>query len=133
MPREAFSNNSVDIESNLFGINANNLLEFYNGIDLLVLPSLSESFPNVVPESMLCSTPVLSSDAGCSKIIINNYGFVMNKNSVSSIQKNLNKIIKLYIFKKSYWRDLKKKTRSQIINNFSIAKMSKQYLRKWTF
>ena len=46
-----------------------NLLEFYNGIDLLVLPSLSESFPNVVPESMLCSTPVLSSDAGCSKII----------------------------------------------------------------
>lgn len=26
MPREAFSNNSVDIESNLFGINANNLV-----------------------------------------------------------------------------------------------------------
>ena len=52
-------------------------LRIYNGIDLLVLPSLSESFPNVVPESMLCSTPVLSSDAGCSKIIINNCGFVM--------------------------------------------------------
>ncbi len=124
----------LDIKKNVMLLNEQkNLLEFYNGIDLLVLPSLSESFPNVVPESMLCSTPVLSSDAGCSKIIINNCGFVMNKNSVSSIQKNLNKIIKLYIFKKSYWRDLKKKTRSQIINNFSIAKMSKQYLRKWTF
>ena len=124
----------LDIKKNVMLLNEQkNLLEFYNGIDLLVLPSLSESFPNVVPESMLCSTPVLSSDAGCSKIIINNCGFVMNKNSVSSIQKNLNKIIQLQIFNKSYWRVLKKKTRSQIINNFSIAKMSKQYLRKWTF
>lgn len=124
----------LDIKKNVMLLNEQkNLLEFYNGIDLLVLPSLSESFPNVVPESMLCSTPVLSSDAGCSKIIINNYGFVMNKNDASSIQKNLNKVIKLYIFNKSYWRDLKKKARSQIINNFSIAKMSKEYLQKWTF
>ena len=58
---------------------------------------------------MLCSTPVLSSDAGCSKIIINNCGFVMKKNSVNSIFKNLNKIIKLQISNKSYWTTLKKK------------------------
>ena len=30
------------------------LLEFYNGIDLLILPSHSESFPKVVAEAMLC-------------------------------------------------------------------------------
>ena len=110
-----------------------NLLEFYNGIDLLILPSLSESFPNVVPESMLCSTPVLSSDAGCSKKIINNCGFVLKKNSVNSIFKNLNRIIKLQISNKSYWTTLKKKTRLQIINNFSIEKMSGEYLKKWIF
>ena len=45
----------------------NNLVKFYNGIDLLLLTSHTESFPNVVAESMLCSTPVLSSDVGCSK------------------------------------------------------------------
>ena len=44
-----------------------NLLEFYNGIDLLTLTSHSESFPNVVAESMLCSTPVFSSDVKVSK------------------------------------------------------------------
>ena len=78
--------------------NKKNLLEFYNGIDFLVLPSYSESFPNVVAESMLCTTPVLSSDAGCAKKIINNYGFVMKKNDSLSIYKNLIKII--YYFKK---------------------------------
>ena len=82
---------------------------------------------------MLCSTPVLSSDAGCSKKIINNCGFVLKKNSVNSIFKNLNRIIKLQISNKSYWTTLKKKTRLQIINNFSIEKMSGEYLKKWTF
>lgn len=49
-----------------------NLLEFYNGIDLLVLSSHSESFPNVIAEAMLCSTPVLASNAGCSKKLLIN-------------------------------------------------------------
>ena len=68
--------------------NKKNLLEFYNGIDFLVLPSYSESFPNVVAESMLCTTPVLSSDAGCAKKIINNYGFVMKKMIVYQFTKS---------------------------------------------
>ena len=51
-------------------MNKKNLLEFYNGIDLLVLPSFSESFPNVIAESMLCATPVLSSNAGCAKKLL---------------------------------------------------------------
>jgi glycosyltransferase involved in cell wall biosynthesis len=59
----------------------------------LLLTSHSESFPNVVAESMLCSTPVLSSDAGCSKKIINKYGFIMKNNDHQSIFKNLKKTI----------------------------------------
>ena len=77
-----------------------NLLDFYNGIDFLLLASHSESFPNVVAESMLCSTPVLSSNAGCSKKIINRYGFVMNKNDFESIYKSLNRTIIFYKNKK---------------------------------
>ena len=65
------------------------LLEFYNGIDFLLLTSHSESFPNVIAESMLCSTPVLSSNAGCAKKIINSYGFVMKRNDRETIFKNL--------------------------------------------
>ena len=73
--------NSLKINNKVFILNQqNNLLEFYNGIDLLLLASHSESFPNVIAESMLCSTPVLSSNAGCAKEIINGKGFIMKNN-----------------------------------------------------
>ena len=122
------------IEKKVFFLNEQkNLLEFYNGIDLLVLTSHSESFPNVVAEAMLCSTPVLSSDAGCSKKIINKYGFILNRNDHLSITKGLSKTIKIIKIKKNKWKLLKKNTRLQIKKNFSIEKMSEKYFENWIF
>ncbi len=109
-----------------------NLLKFYNGIDFLVLVSHSESFPNVVAESMLCSTPVLSSDAGCSKRIINEKDFVIKKNDYLSIASGLKKMIKIF-FKKNKWNILKKSARVQIQKNFSLEKMSNKYFENWIF
>ena len=109
------------------------LLEFYNGIDLLLLTSHSESFPNVVAESMLCSTPVLSSNAGCSKKIIDKYGFVLKKNDYLSISKTLKKSINIFETQKKKWNFYKKNTRLQIKKNFSIKKMSDNYLKVWVF
>jgi len=109
-----------------------NLLNFYNGIDLLVLISHSESFSNVLAESMLCSTPVLSSDSGCSKKIINSYGFVINKNTHLSVVNGLKKSIDIIKKDKKKWNFLKENTRIQIKNNFSIEKMAFEYLKIWT-
>ena len=108
-----------------------NLLEFYNGIDLLVLTSHSESFPNVIAEAMLCSTPVLASNAGCSKKIIDKYGFVLNKNDYLSITKGLKKSINILENKKRNWKFLKKNVRSQIKKKFSIEKMANSYSKNW--
>jgi len=108
-----------------------NLLEFYNGIDLLVLTSHSESFPNVLAESMLCKTPVLSSDAGCAKEIINKSGFILDNNDTFSILKGLKKT--LFIMKKKQkWQLIKKNARPQIIKNFSIEKTANRYFENWT-
>jgi glycosyltransferase involved in cell wall biosynthesis len=108
-----------------------NLVEFYNGIDLLVLTSHSESFPNVIAEAMLCSTPVLASNAGCSKKIIDKYGFVLNKNDYLSITKGLKRSINILENKKGNWKSLKKNVRSQIKNKFSIEKMAHNYSENW--
>ena len=110
-----------------------NLNKFYNSVDLLTLVSHSESFPNVVAESMLCSTPVLSSNAGCAGKIINNCGFVMDKNDSETILKNLIKIINILIKNKTLWKSLKKKSRLEIKKSFSIESMSNSYLKEWTF
>ena len=124
--------NNLDIKNKVFFLgDQKNLLKFYNGIDLLLLTSHSESFPNVIAESMLCSTPVLSSDAGCSKTIINNSGFIMINNDQQSIFRNLKRIVNFFITKKKEWKSLKKNSRLQIKNNFSISFMANKYLKNW--
>ncbi len=124
--------NKLNIRSKVFFLTEQkNLLEFYNGIDFLLLASHSESFPNVVAESMLCSTPVLSSNTGCSKKIIGNYGFVMANNNQQSIFKYLKKTINFHNDKKKYWKVLKKNCRIQIQKNFLITKTANAYLKNW--
>lgn len=108
-----------------------NLIEFYNGIDLLALTSHSESFPNVIAESMLCSTPVLSCNAGCSKKIIGNYGFHIEKNDSFSIYKGLKKTISYYFNKKDKWNLLKKNTQNHVKKSFSTESMANSYLKSW--
>ena len=110
-----------------------NLLQFYNGLDLLVLPSYSESFSNVLAESMLCSTPVLSTNVGCSKKIVQDCGFIIEKKDFFSITKGLKKSIDTIKFNKKKWKFLKKKSRIQIKNNFSIEKMANSYFKNWIF
>ena len=125
---------NLKIKDKVFFLNEKkNLLEFYNGIDMLVLSSHSESFPNVVAEAMLCSTPVLSSNAGCSKKIIKDCGFIMNNNDHRSIYKNLNRTINFYKYKRKKWKLLKKNSRLQIQKNFSIPNMANIYMKNWIF
>ena len=126
--------NKLGINNKVLFLNEQkNLLEFYNGVDFLLLASHSESFPNVVAESMLCSTPVLSSNAGCSKKIIGEFGFIMNDNDYISIINNLKKIINFFKYKKNQWRFKKKNCRLQIQKNFSISNMANTYLKNWIF
>ena len=107
------------------------MLEFYNGVDLLVLVSHAESFPNVVAEAMLCSTPVMSSNVGCSKKIIDDCGFVIQNNDYLSILRNLKKIIHLFKNNKREWSKLKIRSQLKIEKNFSIEKMANAYLENW--
>ena len=110
-----------------------NLINFYNGIDLLLLTSHTESFPNVVAESMLCSTPVLSSDVGCSKKIIDNFGFIMKDNNYKTIFHNLKKSINFFKNKKKEWKTLKIKSQLKIKKDYSIEKMANSYFKTWNF
>ena len=109
-----------------------NLLKFYNGLDMLILPSHDESFPNVVAEAMLCKIPVLSSNVGCAKKIIDRYGFIMKDNDPNSIYKNIIKCSNIFKNKKFFWNSLKKNSRLRIVNNYSLNKMAINYLKKWT-
>ena len=96
----------------------------------MLLVSHSESFPNVVAESMLCSTPVLSSDAGCARQIIGKFDFFIKKNDYLSIAENLKKTI-LVLKNRKKLNNLKADSRKKIQLNYSIEKMSNEYFESW--
>ena len=80
---------------------------------------------------MLCATPVLSSDAGCSKKIIQGCGFIMNKNDNDTVFKNLDKIINVFKNNKKKWNSLRKNSQIKIKQNYSMDRMAKTYFKKW--
>lgn len=111
--------------------NTSNIIEFMNGIDLFVLPSFSESFPNVLAESMLCGTPCVSTDVGCAKSILSKTGGrTVPKNDSYALFNAIQKAYKIFKFKKK-WNRVKKKSRDKIIRNYNIKKISLKYLKLW--
>ena len=89
----------------LFGLSKNieilphldNMTEFYESIDVLVLPSLNEAFGLVVLEAMSAGVPcLLSSTAGAVEIIGRENGFVFDRKSLNDFVKKLKNIILIY-------------------------------------
>lgn len=50
----------------------------YNAMDMLSITSVSESFPNVMLEAMSCGTPLVSTDVGDCKMVIQDFGKVID-------------------------------------------------------
>ena len=131
--------NSI-LRSHLLGIprdkykldkNSTNIIEFMNGIDLFVLPSFSESFPNVLAEAMLCRTQCISTDVGYAKNILSNTGgIVVPQNNSYALFIAIQKSYKIFKNKKK-WNIVQKKSREKVINHYNIKKISLRYFEVW--
>jgi glycosyltransferase involved in cell wall biosynthesis len=110
---------------------SSNMNDFMNGIDLFVLPSLSESFPNVLAEAMLCKTPCVSTDVGSAKTIISSTGgIIVPTNNSYALYKAIKKFYEVYKIKKN-WNTVKNNSRKRIIKNYNIRDISLKYLKLW--
>ncbi|NDT40610.1 glycosyltransferase [Francisella tularensis subsp. holarctica] len=88
--------------------------EYLPVLDLYLSTSKVEGFPNILAEAMLCEVPIVASNVGDCKDILNGYGEVFelsqgNKEIIEKIMKVLETTVVM-----------KKRMREYIINNFSI-------------
>jgi glycosyltransferase involved in cell wall biosynthesis len=102
------------------------LNEYYASSDFTVLFSRTESFPNVLVESMLNSTPCISFDVGEASNIIGNSGYLIPNSGLSAILEVFNSAF--YASQTCELSNLRSLSYQRASNCFSSHSMGKLYL-----
>lgn len=102
-----------------------------NAIDVHVLSSLGEAFPNVLAEAMACGIPCITTDVGDAAQIVGNTGWVIPSKNPQKLFEAFVDVI--HAFKAdSSWLDRKREARLRIIQKFSMNSMVAEYIKSWT-
>lgn len=109
----------------------NDIPTVMNALDLHLLSSMSEGFPNVLAEAMACGTPCITTDVGDASVIVGNTGWVVPAQNSEALA---NAIVEAIKEKKDMqsWQLRKNACREHIVSNFSIEEMIKQYHSIWS-
>lgn len=98
--------------------------KLYPALDFLVLPSWSESFPNVVGEAMSCEVPCLVTNVGAAAEIAGDTGLVVASGDIEVLAAGLQSLASL---PSSQRIDLGKKARKRVLKNYDIAAVANRY------
>ena len=103
---------------------------FLAKIDVHILTSIGEAFPNVICEAMLNRIPCISTNVGDVVNIIGPTGWIFEVNNYISLENILISIFK-EIDNHNIWNIRKKIARERIVNNFGIDLMMQNYYQVW--
>jgi glycosyltransferase involved in cell wall biosynthesis len=100
-----------------------------NAIDLHVLSSAGEAFPNVVAEAMACSTPSVVTDVGDSAQIVGTTGWVVPPKNAEALAHGIQEA--LIALGASGRKVLGQPGRTRIEERFGLKKMVGAYVALW--
>jgi glycosyltransferase involved in cell wall biosynthesis len=102
-----------------------------NGLDIHVLSSSAEAFPNVLAEAMACGTPCVTTNVGDAALIVSDTGWVVPPKNPQALADAILQAIEEKQNNPQAWLERKQACRNHIFENFSIAKIVKNYHRVW--
>lgn len=101
---------------------------FYQSIDVFLMTSITEGFPNVLVEAMASGLPCISTDVGDAKYIVQELGWIVPPRDSDALANAILKYVNLSADEK---QQLKQATRQRVEKNFSIENVSQQYMNVW--
>jgi len=102
-----------------------------NGLDIHVLSSFGEAFPNVLAEAMACGTPCVTTDVGDAASIVGETGWVVSPKDPKALANAILQAIEEKQTNHQAWLNRKQACRERIVENFSIETMIDGYQRVW--
>lgn len=109
----------------------NDIPKIMNALDIHVLSSNSEAFPNVLCEAMACGTPCVSTNVGDASLIIDKMGLIVPVCNPQALSKALVDMVQNWKANNLLWINTKEKARQRVINEFSIEQMVQNYNNTW--
>lgn len=102
-----------------------------NALDLHVLSSSSEGFPNVLAEAMACGTPAVSTDVGDAGEIVGDSGLLCPSRNPRALCDLILAMHTEWAERSDAWAERRTKCIQHINNNFSIGRMVSAYDSCW--
>lgn len=105
------------------------MIQIYNSADVTIVPSLSENLSYVIMESLSCGIPVVAFDTGGNKDLIEHKknGYLAKSYSVEDLSNGI-----IWSIENNIDNSLSFNARNKIIENFSLEKTSRQYLKLYS-
>jgi len=102
-----------------------------NGLDLHILSSLGEAFPNVLAEAMACGTPCVTTDVGDAQVIVGATGWVVPAENSGALALALKEALLEFMLDQPKWISRQLDSRGRIVDNFDINRMVANYRSIW--
>jgi glycosyltransferase involved in cell wall biosynthesis len=102
-----------------------------HALDIHVLSSVVEGFPNVLAEAMACGTPCVSTDAGDARHIIANKGWLVPKSDPDALAQALLDALTERRESPEVWHNRRLACRRHIEEEFSLQRMVDNYAAVW--
>lgn len=102
-----------------------------NALDVHVLSSLGEAFPNVLAEAMACGTPCVTTDVGDAAAIVADHGWVVAAKNSAALADALTQAHESWVSDSTAWQARQAACRAHIMANFELEQMCERYRQAW--
>ena len=101
-----------------------------NALDIHVLSSAGEAFPNVLAEAMACMTPCVTTDVGDAAVIVGDAGWIAPPSNSELLASAISEAI-AEMQDAEQWAVRKSMCRDRVVLNFSLERMVDNYNNVW--
>ncbi|MGR5357468.1 glycosyltransferase family 4 protein [Vibrio chagasii] len=109
----------------------NDINAIMNALDIHVLSSCGEAFPNVVAESMAAGTPCVVTDVGDASDIVGDTGWVVPAQNSELLSDAIEIALTEKRTNPTQWEQRRLQCRSRIVSHFSLQKMIELFQDTW--